>query len=246
MNILKSILGRIFAVWAMLVFVITMLIIWIPAWLISFIKDEKKRTTRFIALSKIWMAVFIPLSGCRLSVKGKEHFREGENYIVLCNHNSFMDVPVSSPQIPVANKTIAKIEMSRIPIFGIIYRLGSILVDRKSEESRRDSYVQMKRVLNAGMHMCIYPEGTRNKGKEPLQPFQNGAFKLALDTGKPIIPALLFNTGKAMPQKPAFFYWPQHLKMHFLPPVEIMHEDTVDGLREKLFTIMRDYYVANR
>ena len=80
--------------------------------------------------------------------------------------------------------------MAKIPLFGLIYKRGSVLVDRKSEESRKNSFVKMKEVLDMGLHMCIYPEGTRNKTTEPLQRFHNGAFKLAIDTGKPIFPQL--------------------------------------------------------
>ncbi len=58
-----------------------------------------------------------------------------------------MDVPMTTPFIPGPNKTIAKIEMASIPVFGVIYKRGSVLVDRKSEESRKNSYVQMKEVL---------------------------------------------------------------------------------------------------
>ena len=57
-----------------------------------------------------------------------------------------MDVPVSSPAIPHGNKTIAKAEMAKIPVFSTIYKSGSILVDRKSESSRIESYSKMKEV----------------------------------------------------------------------------------------------------
>src|SRR5439155_14872246 len=109
-----------------------------------------------------------------------------------------MDVPLTSPGIPGANKTIAKIEMARIPLFGMIYKRGSVLVDRKSEESRRKSFNKMKEVLQMGMHMCIYPEGTRNKTNEPLQRFHDGAFRLAVETKKDIMPAVIFYTNKVL------------------------------------------------
>jgi len=61
------------------------------------------------------MSVFLPLAGCPLRVKGREHFSKGSTYIVVCNHNALVDVPVSTPFIPGGNKTIAKIEMARVP-----------------------------------------------------------------------------------------------------------------------------------
>ena len=188
------------------------------------------------------MKLFFTLIGVRRIFKGREHFKKGENYIVVCNHNSLMDIPVSSPAIPGGNKTIAKNEMAKVPVFGIIYRLGSVLVDRKDEKSRRESYTKMKEVLDMGLHMCIYPEGTRNKTAEPLKSFHDGAFRLAIDTRKPIVPALVFNTKKVMPQHKMFFLWPHRLAMDFLEPVYITDEDNVQSLKEKIFATMTEHY----
>jgi len=244
MNVLKNILGRIFAFWALLVFVVTMFIFFIPIWIISRQK-EPGRTIRFHRVSKVWMRIFFFLSGIRIRVKGKQHFKKGENHIVVCNHNSMMDVPLTTPFIPGANKTIAKIEMAKIPVFGVIYSTGSVLVDRKNEESRKNSYVRMKEVLDMGLDMCIYPEGTRNKTAEPLQRFHNGAFRLAIDTGKPILPAVIFNTSKVLPANKTFFLWPVQIRMHFLEPVAVGSQ-TLEELKEKVFVMMRDYYVTNK
>ncbi len=243
MRILRNILGRIFAGWAILVFIVTMLIIYIP-FLITGLWKEPRRTVHFISLSRIWMKIFFTFIGVRRIFKGKENFKKGENYVVVCNHNSFMDVPLSSPGIPGGNKTIAKIEMARIPIFGLIYQRGSVLVDRKSEESRKSSFGKMKDVLAMGLHMCIYPEGTRNKTSEPLQRFHDGAFRLATETGHAILPAVIFYTKKVLPLKPSFYFWPHKVEMHFLPPV---HPDglTTEALKEKVFSIMKAYYVEN-
>jgi 1-acyl-sn-glycerol-3-phosphate acyltransferase len=244
MQIFKNIFGRIWAVWGIIAFVATMLIIFIPVWACG-LWPEPKASDKLILIFRGWMRVFIPLIGCRLVVKGKENFKKGENYIVLCNHNSLMDVPLSSPEIRGPNKTIAKIEMSRIPIFGIIYKRGSVLVDRKDPDSRRNSYEKMRKVLEQGMHMCIYPEGTRNKGSQPLQPFKDGAFKLAMETGKPFLPTLIFHTNKVLPNNKAFYLMPHRLEIHFLPPVYIQAGDTEITLKEKLFHLMETYYVEH-
>lgn len=155
-----------------------------------------------------------------------------------------MDVPLSSPAIPGPNKTIAKIEMAKIPVFGVIYKAGSVLVDRKNEHSRKKSYVKMKQVLAMGLHMCIYPEGTRNKTSQPLARFQDGAFKLAIDTGKSIIPAVIFNTNKVLPRDKKFFFWPQPVEMHFLPPISPENK-TSEQMKQEAFEIMKEYYVRN-
>ena len=154
-----------------------------------------------------------------------------------------MDVPLSSPGIPGANKTIAKDEMAKIPLFGMIYKRGSVLVNRKSEESRRNSFLKMKEVLDLSLHMCIYPEGTRNKTSQPLQRFHDGAFKLAIETKKAVIPSLIFYTSKVLPRK-FFFFWPHKVEMHFLPAVPVDGK-TTQQLKEEVFEIMKTYYLQH-
>ena len=76
MKAIKEILGRIFALWALLVFVITMLVVVPVMWVIGLIK-EPKRTSVFRRISKVWMSIFFVFTGCSLKVKGKQNFRKG-------------------------------------------------------------------------------------------------------------------------------------------------------------------------
>ena len=215
---MKNFIFRILAAWALIVFVVTLLLVVLLMWVIGVYK-EPKRTEIFRRISKIWMRLFFFLSGCSLRLKGKDNFKKGENYIVTCNHNSFMDVPVATPFIPGANKTIAKAELAKIPLFGLIYKRGSILVDRNDKKSRQDSFRKMKNVLALGMHMCIYPEGTRNKSQLPLKEFHDGAFRLAMETSTSIIPAVIFNTKKILPADKGFYFHPGKMELHFLPAI---------------------------
>lgn len=238
-------MGRVFAFWAALIFVPTLLIAIIPIWLTNFMK-EPGGTELFRKISKAWMTFFLNVIGCPLKIKGRDNFAKGETYVVVCNHNSFMDIPLTTPFIPGANKTIAKAELAKLPLFGTIYKRGSILVDRKSDKSRKESFVKMKDVLAQGLHMCIYPEGTRNKTNEPLRSFHDGAFRLALGTGKAIIPTAIFNTRKVLPgsSKP-FYLWPSKLHMHFLEPIAVMPDDTVQSLKDRVFNVMYEYIKEN-
>ena len=245
MKVIKDIFGRVLAVWALVLFGVTMIIVVIPIWLTNFIK-EPKGTEMFRRISKAWMDIYLFMLGSPITVKGKKNFKKDETYIVVCNHKSMMDVPLSTPHIPGPNKTIAKKELAKVPIFGLIYKRGSILVDRKDDESRRRSFEEMKLVLESGMHMCIYPEGTRNRTSNPLKSFYDGAFKLAADTGHAIIPALIFNTEKVLPSNKTFFVWPSRLSIHFLPPVPVTRNQDVAALREQVFKIMWDYYEAHK
>ena len=243
--IFKNLLAKIFAAWALIIFVITLIPVVLLIWIIGLV-EEPKRTQIFRIISKIWMRVFFFLTGCGLKIVGANNFKHGEKYIVVCNHNSLMDVPVTTPFIPGANKTIAKAEMARFPLFGLIYRRGSVLVDRNNKNSRTDSFKKMIGVLNQGMHVCIYPEGTRNRTEMPLKEFHAGAFRLAVETGTAIMPALLFNTKRVLPPGEAFYFLPTKMEMHFLPPIPVSNTDNPQVLKEKVRQIMSEYYMKNK
>ncbi len=183
------------------------------------------------------MRVWLFLIACTLKIKGLHNFKKGENYIIVFNHNALLDIPLSSPFVPGANKTIAKSSFAKIPLFGIFYKKGSILVDRKNEKSRINSYENMKKVLEKNMHMCIYPEGTRNRTNQDLKPFYDGAFKLAIETGKNIVPCIIKGTKVAMPINKIFYLFPTKLSMEFLPPVSSNNINTKD-LNKKVFDLM--------
>ncbi|MBL7720408.1 MAG: 1-acyl-sn-glycerol-3-phosphate acyltransferase [Chitinophagaceae bacterium] len=244
MKLLKDIFGRFWAFWGIISFIITFLIFYIPS-MITWLLPEPKGQKIFIDIARLWMSIWLRLVGCPVKIKGREYFEKGKSYIVTCNHNSLMDVPLSSPFIPGANKTIAKTSFVKVPVFGFYYMKGAVLVDRKSEKSRKESFEKMKQVLKKGMHMCIYPEGTRNRTNEPLKKFYDGAFKLATDTGTSIIPAIILNTRKAVPVQKSFYFLPHKLEMHFLPPVGV-ESKTTDELREEIFLIMKNYYLQHQ
>ncbi|MET0637563.1 MAG: lysophospholipid acyltransferase family protein [Chitinophagaceae bacterium] len=240
---MKNIFARFWALWGMITFIATFLIIFLPSMACYLIPDPKSAAI-FRKISKIWMTVWLFLVGCPVRVKGEANFKKDKAYIVTCNHNALLDVPLSSPFIPGPNKTIAKKSFTKVPLFGWYYRKGSVLVDRNSDASRRASIIEMRKVLALGIHMCIYPEGTRNRSADPLKKFYDGAFKLAVDTKTSVIPTLIFNTRKAMPIHKTFYLLPVRLELHFLEAVS-PEGLRADQLKEKVYQIMWDHYAAH-
>jgi 1-acyl-sn-glycerol-3-phosphate acyltransferase len=101
----------------------------------------------------------------------------------------------------------------------------------------------MKNVLKSGMHMCIYPEGTRNRTGQPLKAFYDGAFKLAIDANKNVMPCIIKGTKEAMPIHKTFYLLPTKLSMQFLPSVSSSGK-TAKALREEVFNIMLQAYTS--
>ena len=240
----KFIVGRILAVWAIFIFASTMMVA-VLFLLPCFVLSEPAIARLHRRITQIWMRFFLFFIGCRIKIKGAHHFVKGENYVIVCNHNSLMDVPVSTPFMPRANKTIAKVSFSKVPIFGWVYKFGSVLVDRRSDQSRRKSYEEMKTILSLGLDMLIYPEGTRNRTGDPLKSFFDGAFRLAVDTNKRILPTVLFNSKNILPPSPSFCLFPGKIEMHFLPPVNVEGK-TSKELKEEVFELIWNYYADHQ
>ena len=95
-NFFVRVFARIWAAWALVLFLATMLIA-IFFYLPCFLLKDPVKVRWHRQVSRIWMSLFLTLIGCPLRVKGKAHFQKGQAYIVVCNHNSLMDVPVSTP-----------------------------------------------------------------------------------------------------------------------------------------------------
>lgn len=236
MIILKKIAARFWALWGLISFTSTFLIFVWPALLSYFMKDPGGQAF-FIRVSKIWMDIWLHLIGCPLRIVGKQHFQPNETYVIVFNHNALLDVPISCPYVPGPNKTIAKASFTKVPLFGLFYRKGSVIVDRNDPKSRSKSFEEMIRVLQAGMHMCIYPEGTRNRSAQPLKPFYDGAFRLAGKTQRSIIPCIIRGTKEAMPIQETFYLWPHRLTMEFLPPVSPANK-SVEELKQEVYNLM--------
>ena len=245
MALLKNIFARIWALWALVSFVSTFIIIFIPSMLSYLFKDEVKGQNYFIWVSRVWMQSWLYMILCPVKVIGRDNFEKSKNYVIVYNHNAFLDVPLSAPFVPGGNKTIAKSSFGKVPIFGWFYKRGGIMVDRNVENSRVKSYEEMRATLKKGIHMCIYPEGTRNRTGAPLKTFYDGAFKLAIDAKKEIIPCVIIGTNKAMPVKHSFYLLPTKLKMIFLEPVSSENIDT-KTLNKKVFDIMHDVFTKNQ
>jgi 1-acyl-sn-glycerol-3-phosphate acyltransferase len=252
---MKNVLGRFFALYALLLFIVTMIPVLIWLWL-SKIACMIFPTMIFekilFATFRIWMGIFLPLIGCPLTVYGKEKFKSNQKFVVIVNHNSLLDIPISSPYIPGIAKTLGKDSFAKVPLFGFIYKAGSILVNRGNAKSRAESYGKMKACLEQGFHLCLYPEGTRNKTDQPLQKFHDGAFKVAIDAQVPLLPAIIKGTKAAMPANKFFYLWPTKISFTFLEEINTtgkMMEDVTELKKlawERMKEELNNFTIKNR
>ena len=136
---------------------------------------------------------------------------------------------------------MAKKELLKIPIFGWwIAPAAAVIVDRTSGESRRKSMLKLKEVLEYGISILLFAEGTQNRTNELLQPFKDGAFRIAIDTQKPILPIVIVGGGKRMPPG-TIHLSPGLIKIFVLPEISIkdLSDSDTTSLKQKTFDEMK-------
>lgn len=119
-----------------------------------------------------------------------------KNYIFICNHSFDEDVIsllyTIDRNVYVLNGTTDQTEHN--PIFIVLWANGMIYVNRQDTQSRKDSLLKMKRVLQAGNSVMLFPEGGYNNTENQLiMPLFPGAYQLAIDTNTEIVPLITFN-----------------------------------------------------
>ena len=149
-----------------------------------------------------WLGISgVRLVGVKIVVRGMENLRPGQSYIFMSNHVSNLDPPILVPSIPGRCSVLVKKELFRTPILGIgMHQVDLVPVDRSDRDAAIESVRVATEVLKKGLHMVIYPEGTRSSDGR-LLPFKKGPFHLAMDSGVPVIPVTLLGTFESWPKK---------------------------------------------
>ncbi len=119
--------------------------------------------------------------------------------VVVSNHESNAD-PFLISLLPWEMKWLGKSSLFKIPFVGwSMWLAGDIPVKRGERDSALGAMARCAKLLEKGMPVMIFPEGTRSKTQE-LLPFKDGAFRLAIETGADVLPLAVSGTRRALPK----------------------------------------------
>jgi 1-acyl-sn-glycerol-3-phosphate acyltransferase len=139
-------------------------------------------------------------------------------FVVVSNHESFADILLIS-HLPWEMKWLSKAELFRIPIMGwMMWLVGDIPVKRGFGPSAVEAMERCRKALDNRVSVMIFPEGTRSKTAE-LLPFKDGAFRLAIEAGVPILPLAVSGTATAL-RKHDWRFGRSDAEVRVLEPVE--------------------------
>jgi 1-acyl-sn-glycerol-3-phosphate acyltransferase len=128
----------------------------------------------------------------------------------------------------------------KIPLLGTAMQIGKFVpVSRaNSREEAQRSVEAAADALNSGLHITVFPEGTRSPDGK-LLPFKKGAFFLAEGTGAPIIPVVISGTERMMP-KNTLRITPGEAYVKFLPPIYPQDASSREDLMERVRAAMEE------
>ena len=139
------------------------------------------------------------LCGIRIVTEGLDLVPPHQACIFMANHVSNLDPPALLPHIPGRTSAFVKSSLMKVPVFGWGLKLGEFIpVSRDgSATGAQQSVAAARRVLEKGIHITTFVEGTRSKTGR-LLPFKKGPFYLAMETGAPCIPVSIYGTESMM------------------------------------------------
>src|SRR5512134_3143966 len=186
-------------------------------WLVTAPFDPRKvvlhRFTCFWASLYTWLNPHWPLQ-----VRGREHIRPDETYVMVSNHLSLLDILVLF-RLFRHFKWVSKIENFRVPCIGWNMSMNGYVKLRRGD---RASVVQMMqdcdRLLRQGNSIMMFPEGTRSPTGR-MRAFKPGAFELALRNRLPILPIVITGTANALPKRGFVLRGRHPLRLSVLEPI---------------------------
>ncbi|HKP32449.1 MAG TPA: lysophospholipid acyltransferase family protein [Chitinophagaceae bacterium] len=240
MKILLKPFHWIYLIYAAVTFIALMIIVF-PFVIIASLFGKIKGGNAVYKLCTVWGDAWWFLIGIRHKNIYESPVEKNKQYIFVANHISYLDAPIIVKSFRMPIRVLGKIEMTKVPIFGYIYKNAIVTVDRRDAERRAKSVRILKSVLRKGISIFIFPEGTFNTTGKPLKDFFDGAFRMAIETQTPIKPALFLDGYSRMNYRSLFSLNPGRSRTIFLEEVDVsaysMHD--VQKLKEEVYSIMR-------
>jgi 1-acyl-sn-glycerol-3-phosphate acyltransferase len=212
-----------------------LIVIMLPTMALVWLFDRtpgRRITGRTFRVMGSWMTRINPMWQITRSGSLPENLRGP--YVVVANHQSNADIPVIS-RLPWEMKWVGKKVLFDLPVVGWLMKMSEdIAVDRKDPESRANAVRRAKLAISRRTSVMFMPEGTRSRDARVLR-YQDGAFRLAIETGTPVLPLAIDGTAEALP-KSGWQYGDADVRLHVFDPVptEELGPEDVPALRERV------------
>lgn len=191
-----------------------------PFWLIIYFLPLKTRDIIVHYLLKFYSNFWCYMTGIIPRKFHRKKIDFNSSYVIAANHQTYFDPVQMYTALPTYFKGVGKIEVNKAPLFGLLYRMAVIVVDRSSMRKSATTFRNMVRYLQDNWSIVIYPEATfPDEIQSEMYAFKKGAFALAQKEKKDILPMLFIDATKRMHPSSFFRFTPGYLTTVFLPPI---------------------------
>jgi len=194
----------------------------------------------------IWSQRLLALLNLEVKVNGRENFPAGKQkpIIVMCNHSSLYDIPISAVALNTSLRMLAKKELFKIPVFSSAIRRGEFVsIDRQNHEQSIKDLEKAKLKMLDGIRLWVAPEGTRSKDGQ-LASFKRGGFHLALETQALVVPIVIKNVHRVQAGNDLTLYLNQQVEVEICEPIDanLYSKETrtefVNDVRNKMLAVL--------
>ncbi len=176
-----------------------------------------------------------------LNISGERISDPRRPYVIVCNHQSFADVPLIA-NLPWEMKWLTKIELFKLPVIGwMLSMAGDIPVDRKNKRAAAQAFIRASQYLSQKCSVFFFPEGTRSPDGL-VHRFTDGAFQLAIRAQAPILPLVVDGSHDCLPKRSWKFGKPREIFLKILQPFDtagLSLEDT-EKVRNRVRNLIID------
>lgn len=238
------VLKFIYSAYAFVTFVAIMLVIF-PFALVAGFFGRIRGGNMMIRLCMLWADLWFPLIFIFHKKRYEVPHDKSKPYIFVSNHISYLDAAIIVKAYRQPIRPLGKVEMSKVPVFGFIYRNAIVTVDRSSASNRANSVRVLKSLINKGISVMVFPEGTFNMGTTPLKEFYDGAFRVAIETQTPVKPVLFLDAYRRMPYESLFLMTPGPSRIVYLDeiPVDGLTLRDLGKLKDQVYSMMEQKLV---
>jgi 1-acyl-sn-glycerol-3-phosphate acyltransferase len=188
----------------------------------------------------IWAWCLCWMNFTRVRVTGREHARPGQSYVIMSNHQSHFDILAFYGHWGRQFRWVMKQELRRVPGLGWgCAAVGHIFIDRSERTRAIASLKAAERLLDGGVSVMIFPEGTRSRDGR-MRPFKKGGFMMALDMGLPILPVSISGSRHVLPGRSRLLL-PGRVRIQVHAPIDVAGRppEERDRLMAEVVTVIR-------
>ena len=169
-----------------------------------------------------WSGVLLGAAGVTWEVHDAHNaaVKQGRPHIIMMNHRSYYDIPLSFAALPGSIRMLAKKEFFKVPIWGKGMKAAEFIsIDRNDHEQALKDLDEARILMQSGIILWLAPEGTRSRSGK-LQEFKKGGFMLALQTGAVIIPVGIRGSETILPPDTFDFVLGRKIEVYVGEPVD--------------------------